>query len=61
MKNLRNCILLSFIILLLHSCASFQVAHMTSNNMNKLELGMSREQVTHILGRPVGGIKLVHI
>lgn len=50
MKNLKNSILLSFLILLLHSCASFQVAHMTSSNMNKLELGMTREQVTQILG-----------
>ena len=50
MKKFKNCILLAFLILLLHSCAFMQVAHMTSSNMNELKLGMSREQVTQILG-----------
>jgi len=30
--------------------ACFSVVNMTSQNMNKLELGMSKEQVTDILG-----------
>jgi len=51
MKKLKNCILSAFLVLLLHSCASLDVAHMTSSDMNKLELGMSKEQVTQILGR----------
>jgi hypothetical protein len=37
--------------LMLPCCASLSsVARMTSTNMNKLELGMSKEQVTSILG-----------
>ena len=50
MKKFKNCILSAFLILLFHSCSSLQVSHMTSSNMNKLELGMSKEQVTQILG-----------
>jgi hypothetical protein len=37
-----------FTILILTACSS--VARMTSYNMNKLELGMSKKQVTNILG-----------
>ena len=43
-------ILFVITVLILSSCASFSAAIMTSTNMNKLELGMSKEQVTHILG-----------
>ena len=35
-------------ILMLSSCAS--VAHLTSSKMDQLELGMSKEQVSAILG-----------
>jgi uncharacterized protein YcfL len=41
---------LSAFVLLLSSCAAFQAAIMTSSKMNKLELGMSKEEVTKILG-----------
>ncbi len=51
MKKVKICILSSFLMLLLHSCVSLQVADMTSSKMNKLELGMSKEQVIDILGR----------
>lgn len=50
MKQLKNSILLSFLILVLHSCASLEMVNMTSSKMNKLELGMSKQQVTQILG-----------
>lgn len=49
MKNI-NAFILSAVVLLLTSCAVFKVAHMTSTDMNKLELGMSKQQVTTILG-----------
>lgn len=51
MKKFKICILFVFLILVLDSCASFQVVNMTSSNMNQLELGMSKEEVTQILGR----------
>ncbi len=51
MKKFKRSILSAFLILLLHSCASLQMAHMTSSKMNKLELGMSKEQVILILGK----------
>ena len=50
MKKFNVFILAAFIIVMLSSCASLSVAHMTSTNMNKLELGMSKEQITQILG-----------
>lgn len=50
MKKSNVFIFSAFVILMLSSCASLSVAHMTSTNMNKLELGMSKEQVTQILG-----------
>ncbi|EPR66900.1 hypothetical protein ADICYQ_4161 [Cyclobacterium qasimii M12-11B] len=50
LKKFKNWILSAFLMVFLHSCASLQVAHMTSAEMNKLELGMSKEQVTQILG-----------
>ncbi len=37
-----------FIVLMLSACGS--VVEMTSSKMNRLELGMSKEEVTHILG-----------
>lgn len=43
-------ILSAFVVLMLSSCSGFQVAIMSSDKMNKLELGMSKEQVTKILG-----------
>lgn len=45
MKNYLFCLLA---MLLLNSCIS--VANMTSSKMDKIELNMSREQVTSILG-----------
>ncbi len=51
MKKLKTYILGTFIVLLLHSCISLQAVHMNSVKMDKLELGMSREQVIHILGK----------
>lgn len=45
-----NVIIFSTLVLMLSSCATFSVAHMTSTDMNKLELDMSKEQVTNILG-----------
>jgi len=50
MKKSKIYILLAFVILMFSSCAAYSIAHMTSSNMNKLELGMSKEQVTQILG-----------
>jgi len=50
MKNFKFCILSAFAFLFLNSCVSTRFADMTSEKMNKLELGMSKEQVTQILG-----------
>ncbi|MDO9634490.1 MAG: hypothetical protein Q7J05_05515 [Paludibacter sp.] len=50
MKKPENFILFAFVILIFSSCATFSAAIMTSTDMNKLELGMSEEQVTKILG-----------
>lgn len=50
MKKIKILILSTFIIFFLHSFVSCQVVHMTSKKMNRLELGMSKEQVTQILG-----------
>lgn len=50
MKKLKSYLFFAFLALVFSSCASFQIANMTSSNMNKLELGMSKEQVTNILG-----------
>ena len=44
----RICILF-IIVLITTACSS--VVNMTSEKMNKLELGMSKQQVTEILGR----------
>lgn len=44
----KKFLLYFFMIFLITSCSS--VARMTSSNMNKLELGMSKKQVTSILG-----------
>ena len=43
-------VLCIFVVLLMSSCISFQAVHMTSDKMNRLELGMTKEQVTQILG-----------
>lgn len=51
MKKSNVFILSAFVVLILSSCATFRVALMTSSSMNQLELGMSKEQVTEILGR----------
>lgn len=48
MKKCKLCIYLVFIALTLTSCAA--IPNLTSSNMNKLELGMSKQQVTKILG-----------
>ena len=51
MKTSKIYLLSALLILMLSSCSTFSgVAIMTSTNMNKLELGMSKEQVTKILG-----------
>lgn len=50
LRIFKNTILSGFLIVLLHSCASLQMANMTSAKMNALELGMSKEEVTQILG-----------
>ena len=50
MKKSKIYILSAFIILILSSCATVSVAIRISHNMNKLELGTSKEQVTKILG-----------
>lgn len=50
MKNGMICILCLFAIIAISSCSSLSIAHMTSSKMDKLELGMSKEQVTKILG-----------
>lgn len=47
--NIKNALIL-FVLMLFTSCASLMVARMSSINMNKLELGMSKEQITQILG-----------
>jgi len=44
----RICILF-ILVLITTACSS--LANMTSEKMNKLELGMSKQQVTEILGR----------
>lgn len=44
----KNLLLYFFTVLFLTACSS--VARMTSSNMNKLELGMSKKEVTTILG-----------
>jgi len=51
MKKSNVFILSAFVVLILSSCSTFRVAMMTSSNMNKLELGMSKAQVTEILGK----------
>lgn len=48
-KKLKNYSLLTLMVVVLASCSTFAVAHMTSDNMNKLELGMTKQQVTAIL------------
>ncbi|MDU1892149.1 MAG: hypothetical protein E6767_15805 [Dysgonomonas sp.] len=48
MKTIKK-MLFSFMILLMTACSTVSV--MTSSKMNKLELGMSKEQVTSILGK----------
>lgn len=50
MKKSKVLILSAFVILLLSSCAAFKLTPVTSSVMNKLELGMSKEQLTTILG-----------
>lgn len=50
MKTYRIYILAILFMFLLYSCSSLQVATMTSAKMNKLELGMAKEQVVAILG-----------
>ena len=50
MKNFKFCILSAFAFLFLNSCVSTRFANLTSKKMNQLELGMSKEQVTQILG-----------
>lgn len=43
-------IIFSVFLLMMSSCAAFDVAYMTSTKMNALELGMPKELVTKILG-----------
>ena len=50
MKNFKFYVRSAFVVLFLHSFVSCQIVNMTSAKMNKLELGMSKEQVTQILG-----------
>jgi hypothetical protein len=50
MKKFTVLILHAFVIVLLSSCVAYTAVHMTSSNMNKIELGMSKEQLTQILG-----------
>lgn len=50
MKKYRMYILSVFLLVVLHSCASLRVANMTSAKMDSLELGMTKAQVTQILG-----------
>ena len=50
MKRSKFYILTAFVILAFSSCATFGVATLASCNMNQLELRMSKEQVTKILG-----------
>jgi len=45
---MKKSIFYFFIDLMLSACGS--VVEMTSSKMNRLELGMSKEEVTHILG-----------
>lgn len=49
MKKFHFLILTAF-VLMLSACVSLSGTHMTSQEMNKLELGMSKENVTSILG-----------
>lgn len=48
---MRNYMLCFLMIVVLSSCSFGPIARMTSSDMNKLELGMSKEQVTAILGK----------
>ena len=50
MKKSNVFILSAFVILMLSSCVTYSAVHMTSANMNNLELGMSKDQVTQIFG-----------
>ncbi len=51
MKKNKISILSTLLLLLLASCMPmYSIAYMTSSKMNKLELGMSKEQVTQVLG-----------
>ncbi|MDD4513960.1 hypothetical protein [Massilibacteroides sp.] len=47
MKTILSLVL---VLLSLFSCSSLSVMYMTSGKMEKLELGMSKKEVTHILG-----------
>jgi hypothetical protein len=50
MKHTKIRILSAFVILMLSSCATLTQGYMTTDKLKKLELGMSKEQVTQILG-----------
>lgn len=50
MKNLKFYVLIAFAFLFLSSCVSTRFANLTSEKMNQLELGMSKEEVTQVLG-----------
>ena len=50
MKKFTVYVLSVFVIVLLTSCVAYSAVHMTSSSMNKIELGMSKEQLTQILG-----------
>lgn len=49
-KKFTVYVLSVFVIVLLSSCVAYSAVHMTSLNMTKIELGMSKEQLTQILG-----------
>lgn len=50
MKKSKIFIISAFLAVFLSSCLTLDIVNMNSKNMNKLELGMSKEQVTNILG-----------
>lgn len=50
MKKLKIYFYLAFVVAMFSSCGSLLISNLTSSSMNKLELGMSKEQITKILG-----------
>lgn len=47
---MKNYLFLFIAIAILSSCSARSLGVMTSKNMNKVQLGMTKEQVTQILG-----------